>query len=132
MWEYHTNSYASISLYCVSWFCVFSSEKRLRKVKNSLSKSGVCESSVRRPYSQKRYLFAQCIDSIFASMERNGKDLLSAGVLKQSDVEGAVKGNKATGKIMVEGLPAYCNVNGLIRSAKSSTSGILLCKPVFT
>jgi hypothetical protein len=68
----------------------------------------------------------QCIDSVFASMEANGKALLSAGVLKQSDVEGAVKGNKATGKIMAEGLPAYCNVKGLIRSAKSSTSGILL------
>lgn len=74
----------------------------------------------------------QVIDSIFQSMEAEGKSLISAGVLKHADIDGAVKGNKVTGKIMVVGLPAYCNVKALMRSAKSSSSGILLCKLIIT
>jgi len=76
----------------------------------------------------KEVSFVQVMDSIFQSMEAEGKSLISAGVLKYPDIDGAVKGNKATGKITVSGLPAYCNVKALVRSAKSNSSGILLCK----
>ncbi|KAG0631565.1 hypothetical protein M758_1G262900 [Ceratodon purpureus] len=68
----------------------------------------------------------QIMDSIFQAMETNGKNLLSVGALKQSDVDGALKGNKASGKIVVAGLPAYCNLLALVRSAKSNSTGILL------
>lgn len=74
----------------------------------------------------------QILDSAFQSMETQGKNLLSAGVLKQSDVDGALKGNKTTGKIVIAGLPAYCNLLALVRSAKSNTTGILLCKLMIT
>ena len=74
----------------------------------------------------------QVLDSVFQSIETHGKRLLSAGVLQQSDVDGALKGNKATGKIMIAGLPAYCNFLALVRSAKSNSTGILLCKLIIT
>jgi hypothetical protein len=74
----------------------------------------------------------QVLDSVFQSIETQGKRLLSAGVLQQSDVDGALKGNKATGKIMIAGLPAYCNFLALVRSAKSNSTGILLCKLIIT
>lgn len=74
----------------------------------------------------------QVLDSVFQSMETQGKNLLSAGVLKQADVDCALKGNKTTGKIMVTGLTAYCNLLALIRSAKSSSTGIVLCKLFIT
>lgn len=70
------------------------------------------------------------MDAIIHRMETQGKSLISDGVLKHPDIDGAVKGNKVTGKIIVSGLPAYVYVKTLIHSAKSNSTGFLLCKLV--
>ena len=72
----------------------------------------------------------QVLDSIFHSMETHGKNLISAGVLRQSDVDNALKKDK--GKIMIAGLPAYCSLLSLMRSAKANSTGLLLCKLTIT
>lgn len=68
----------------------------------------------------------QIMDASFQAMEVEGKTLINAGVLKQADIDAALKGNKSAFKIMTVGLPAYSNLRLLVRSAKSNTTGFLL------
>lgn len=70
----------------------------------------------------------QILENKIANIDMDGKSLITAGVLKHSDVEAAVKGDKIKGKIMLDFLPAYSFLRNLMRSAKSSTHGIILCK----
>lgn len=70
----------------------------------------------------------QILDSKFATIDRDGKSLIDAGVLKHSDIDAAMKGDRIKGKIMFDCLPAYSLLHNLLRSAKSNTPGILLSK----
>lgn len=74
----------------------------------------------------------QIMDASFQAMEVEGKTLINAGVLKQADIDAALKGNKSAFKIMTVGLPAYSNLRLLVRSAKSNTTGFLLCNHITT
>lgn len=53
--------------------------------------------------------------------------MVSKGVITQKDIEDA-KSNKDSGQIISIGLPAYCVLQTLIRSAKANSAGILLSK----
>ena len=68
----------------------------------------------------------QILDSKFAIMEVRGKSLINAGVLKQSDIDAGIKGNKAEGRVLLVGLSAYSHVIDLIHSAKSNSPGLIL------
>lgn len=70
----------------------------------------------------------QILDSKFENMEIHGKSLINAGVLKHSDIDAGIKGNNVEGQITPVELAAYVLVIELIRSAKSNSTGILLCK----
>jgi len=70
----------------------------------------------------------QILENKFASIERDGKLLINAGVLTHSDIEAAVKGDRIKGKIMLECLPAYSLLISLMHSAKSNSPGMILCK----
>jgi hypothetical protein len=68
----------------------------------------------------------QIIDSKFESMEMHGKALITAGVLKHSDIDAGMKGIKPEGQIMLVGVAAYAQVKGLNCAVKSNSTGILL------
>lgn len=70
----------------------------------------------------------QIWDNMFKKLEREGKKLVDAGVLKTSDFEAYMKsrGTVPDGKIVEIGLPAYCNFDTLLASAKSKCPGLLL------
>ena len=51
--------------------------------------------------------------------------MVSEGIITLKDIEDA-KSYKDSGKIISIGLPAYCIFQGLLRSAKANSAGILL------
>lgn len=65
---------------------------------------------------------------MFKKLEREGKKLVDAGVLKSTDFEAYMKskGTVPDGKIVEIGLPTYCNFDSLLYSAKSKSPGLLL------
>lgn len=70
----------------------------------------------------------QIWDNMFKKLEREGKKLVDAGVLKSTDFEAYMKskGTVPDGKIVEIGLPTYCNFDSLLYSAKSKSPGLLL------
>lgn len=76
----------------------------------------------------KKHFLLQILANKFTVIDKDGRSLILAGVLKQSDIDAALKGDKVHGKIMLDGLPAYCLLWNLIRSVKAKSSGILLSK----
>ena len=75
-------------------------------------------------------MMMQILDWKFNSMETHAKALVSAGVLKRSDIDAGMKGHKAEGHVMLIGVPAYSQVIELTRSAKANAIGILLGKHI--
>lgn len=53
--------------------------------------------------------------------------MVSEGVITLKDIEDA-KSNKGSGRVISTGLPAYCLLQALLRSAKANSTGILLGK----
>ena len=53
--------------------------------------------------------------------------MVSEGLITLKDIEDA-QSNKDSGSVLSIGLPAYCLLQGLMRSAKANSTGILLCK----
>lgn len=74
----------------------------------------------------------QIMDNKYQSMDIDGKSLINVGVLKNSDIDAALKGDKINGKIMLDCLPAYTLLHHLMRTAKSNSSGFLLSKSTIT
>ncbi|CAI9111171.1 OLC1v1011332C1 [Oldenlandia corymbosa var. corymbosa] len=67
----------------------------------------------------------ELLDSLFKECRYYGEIMVSEGIITLKDIEDA-KSNKDTGKVIRVGLPAYCILQGLIRSAKANSAGILL------
>jgi hypothetical protein len=66
---------------------------------------------------------------MFRNINLRGKDLVEAGVLKTSDLDGWLRGVKSPKcKIVACGLPAYCTLHTLLESAKANSAGLLLSK----
>lgn len=53
--------------------------------------------------------------------------MVSKGVITQKDIEDA-KSNRDSGQVISIGLPAYCILQTLIRSAKANSAGLLISK----
>lgn len=53
--------------------------------------------------------------------------MASEGIITLEDIEDA-KSDKDSGQVMSVGLPAYCILQALLRSAKANSTGILLSK----
>lgn len=58
--------------------------------------------------------------------QRNGEILVSEGLIRVQDIEDAKSSNGS--RVIGVGLPAYCLVQTLLRSAKADSAGILLSK----
>lgn len=67
----------------------------------------------------------ELVDSLFKECQRHGEIMVSEGIITLKDIENA-KSSKDSGKIISTGLPAYCILQGLLRSAKANSAGILL------
>lgn len=98
-----------------------------------LSRSSSRQDSVRNPPSRSDSLKApmvelkplELLESLFGECQHQGENLVSEGVITVKDIEDS-KSNKGSGRVISIGLPAYCILKSLIRSAKANSSGILL------
>ncbi|KAJ6842628.1 putative membrane protein-like [Iris pallida] len=87
--------------------------------KKPLSRSGsIMNVSELKPFKLLEELFAEC--------RRCGEDLIAKGVITDTDIEESRKSGKNTSAIINIGLPAYCILQALLRSAKANTDGLLL------
>lgn len=73
------------------------------------------------------YSRLQLADALFKECQRFGEIMALKGVITRKDIEDAMN-NKATGAVISIGLPAYCILQALLRSANSNSAGILLSK----
>ncbi|KAL0424242.1 UNVERIFIED_CONTAM: putative membrane protein [Sesamum radiatum] len=67
----------------------------------------------------------QLADALFKECQRHGEVMVSEGIITLKDIEDA-KNNKSSGGVISIGLPAYCLLQALLRSAKANSTGILL------
>ncbi|EEF35434.1 conserved hypothetical protein [Ricinus communis] len=99
-----------------------------------LSKSTSRASSFSRPSSFKYRLDPlppmvdlkpfELLNGLFKECQKHGENFLSEGLITAQDIEDA-KSNKG-GTVVNIGLPAYCLLQTLLRSAKANSEGILL------
>ncbi|XP_031093845.1 uncharacterized membrane protein At3g27390-like [Ipomoea triloba] len=68
---------------------------------------------------------SQIADAFFEACRCNGEILASEGVITRKDFEDA-KSSRDNGKTISIGLPAYCFLQVLLRSAKANSAGLLL------
>ncbi|OIT05946.1 PREDICTED: uncharacterized membrane protein At3g27390-like [Nicotiana attenuata] len=89
--------------------------------------------SVRNPPSRTNSINApmvelkplELLDGLFTGCQYHGEIMVSKGVITQKDIEDA-KSNRDSGQIINIGLPAYCILQTLIRSAKANSAGLLI------
>lgn len=67
----------------------------------------------------------ELVDALLKECQHYGEIMVSEGIITLKDIEDA-KSNKDSGKIISIGLPAYCILQVLMRSAKANSAGILL------
>ncbi|KAK9271722.1 hypothetical protein L1049_002085 [Liquidambar formosana] len=91
-----------------------SSFSKLNSFRNPPSRLG----SVKHPIIDLKPL--ELIDSLFKECQRHGEIMVSEGLMTMKDIEDS----KST--IIAIGLPAYCLLQTLLRSAKANSEGILL------
>ncbi|KAG6390084.1 hypothetical protein SASPL_151563 [Salvia splendens] len=101
----HTNSSASISR------------------PSSFEKAPSRTSSLMPPMVELKTL--ELADALFEECRRQGEAMASEGIITLKDIEDD-KNDKSGGGVLSVGLPAYCILQALLRSAKADTSGILL------
>ncbi|KAK3002365.1 hypothetical protein RJ639_020320 [Escallonia herrerae] len=65
------------------------------------------------------------LDSLFKECQHHGETMVSEGLITLKDIEDA-RSNKDSGRIISIGLPAYCLLQALLRSARSNSAGLLL------
>ncbi|XP_057766998.1 uncharacterized membrane protein At3g27390-like isoform X2 [Salvia miltiorrhiza] len=68
-------------------------------------------------------------DALFKECRRLGEVLVSEGTIKLTDIEEA-KSRRDRGRMLTVGLPAYCILQTLLRSARADCGGILLSDDV--
>ncbi|KAL0381778.1 UNVERIFIED_CONTAM: putative membrane protein [Sesamum angustifolium] len=61
-------------------------------------------------------------DALFKECQRHGEVMVSEGIITLKDIEDA-KNNKSSGGLISIGLPAYCLLQALLRSAKANSTG---------
>ncbi|XP_057481419.1 uncharacterized membrane protein At3g27390-like isoform X1 [Actinidia eriantha] len=88
-------------------------------IRNPPSRTG----SIKAPMIELRPL--ELLDSWFKECQRQGEIMVSEGLITLKDIEDA-QSNKDSGSVLSIGLPAYCLLQGLMRSAKANSTGILL------
>ncbi|KAM7512539.1 hypothetical protein LguiB_011414 [Lonicera macranthoides] len=96
-----------------------SSFTRPDSFRNPPTRSG----SLKGPMVELRPL--ELLDSLFEECQRHGERMVSEGLITLKDIEDA-KSNKGSGRVISTGLPAYCLLQALLRSAKANSTGILL------
>lgn len=72
------------------------------------------------------FLIFQLLESLFKESQRYGELFVSQGLITQQDIEDAKSGKGS--RVISIGLPAYCILQALLRSAKANSAGILLSK----
>lgn len=90
-------------------------------------------SSFKKPPSRTNSIMAPMVelkplelaDALFKECQRHGEAMASEGIITLKDIEDA-KNDKSGGGVISIGLPAYCILQLLLRSAKADASGILL------
>ncbi|KAG5624472.1 hypothetical protein H5410_009690 [Solanum commersonii] len=63
----------------------------------------------------------ELLDGLFKGCQYHGEIMVSEGVITQKDIEDA-KSSKDSGQVISIGLPAYCILHTLIRSAKANSA----------
>lgn len=72
-------------------------------------------------------LLTQIWDNMFINIDMRGKDLVAAGVMTTTDLDGWLHSSKSpNSKIVAVGLPAYCTLHTLLDSARANSTGLLL------
>ncbi|KAK7373444.1 hypothetical protein VNO80_06851 [Phaseolus coccineus] len=66
----------------------------------------------------------ELLDALFKECYRVGEKMVSEGLITRQDIEEARSGKGS--RVISIGLPAYCLVQGLLRSAKFNSMGILI------
>ena len=66
------------------------------------------------------------MDALFKECFHVGEKMVSEGIITREDIEEAKSGNGS--RVISIGLPAYCLVQGLLRSAKLNSVGIMISK----
>lgn len=66
------------------------------------------------------------LDSLFKECRRHGEAMVCEGTITSADIEDA-KSSKGSNVISI-GLPAFCILETLLRSAKANSAGLLLGK----
>ncbi|XP_038883798.1 uncharacterized membrane protein At3g27390 [Benincasa hispida] len=70
----------------------------------------------------------ELLDSLFKECQRHGETMVCEGIITPTDIEDA-KSSKGSQVISI-GLPAFCILEALLRSAKANSAGLLLSNNV--
>ena len=68
-------------------------------------------------------MYMQLLEHLFVEFKRYGDSLVAEGVITRNDIEDCRSGKDTVISI---GLPAYCILQALFRSAKANSDGLLL------
>ncbi|XP_051143950.1 uncharacterized membrane protein At3g27390-like [Andrographis paniculata] len=107
--------------------------------KKTISRTSSGTNSFSRPSSFKNQLFhtnsmnspmlelkpLEFADALFKECQRYGETMAAEGIITIKDIENA-KNGRDSGSVIGIGLPAYCLLQALLRSAKANSAGILL------
>ncbi|KAK7381035.1 hypothetical protein VNO78_33559 [Psophocarpus tetragonolobus] len=95
---------------------------------NSLTKTRSLAKTLSRALSMKDNIAElkpfELLDGLFKECHQLGESLVSAGLITHQDLQEAK--SERGGRVIRIGLPAYCLLQALLRSAKVGSSGILL------
>ncbi|XP_059670043.1 uncharacterized membrane protein At3g27390-like isoform X1 [Cornus florida] len=81
--------------------------------------------SLKTPLVELKPLEVFLIDSLFKECQHQGEIMASEGLITLKDIEDA-KSSKDSGRVISVGLPAYCLLQMLLRSANANSAGLLL------
>ncbi|KAH1193614.1 putative membrane protein [Glycine max] len=96
---------------------------------NSVSRPSSFRKAPSRTSSMKNNNIAELksfelLDALFKECFHVGEKMVSEGIITREDIEEAKSGNGS--RVISIGLPAYCLVQGLLRSAKLNSVGIMI------
>ncbi|TKY46456.1 membrane protein [Spatholobus suberectus] len=95
---------------------------------NSLSKMNSLTKTLSRAMSLKNNIPEfkpfELLDGLFKECHQLGESLVSEGLIIHEDIQDAKSGKG--GRVIRIGLPAYCLLEALLRSAKANSTGILI------
>lgn len=72
----------------------------------------------------------QFLDRQFAEFKQHGEYLIREGLLTSKDIDD-YKSNTVANRIISIGVPAYCILEALLRSANANSDGLLLSKSIY-